>query len=306
MRLLDISEPNALVLREFSPNEIPSYAILSHTWGDEEVLFQDSGSATVKRKAGYKKIEGCANQARKDGYSFIWVDTCCIDKASSAELSEAINSMFRWYQNSGVCYAYLSDVPSDDYDYVLQSKFARSRWFTRGWTLQEMIAPRELRFFSRDWKAIGTKYYLRECISSITKVDTEVLKDPKLLYFRSIARRMSWAAKRQTTRPEDMAYCLLGIFDVNMPLLYGEQEKSFKRLQEEIMKDSTDHSIFAFKGIAQNPLISEYRTHGPLAEHPFQFIECSNNAPIPSASGSPPYSMTNKGLEIEVTMMESD
>jgi hypothetical protein len=236
-----------LKLVEFNDNNIPPYAILSHTWGLEEVTFQDmsmdlpnearqSLSSGVKG-ASYKKIEYCCAQATKDGLEYSWVDTCGIDKSSSSELSEAINSMFRWYSNAAVCYAYLSDV------HLITEEISPSRWFTRGWTLQELIAPRNVKFFTSNWELIGTKESLSSSIASITGIDVETLLDPSSLSSASVARKLSWAAERQTTRTEDVAYCLMGIFDVNMPLLYGEGEKAFIRLQEEIIKENDDQSL---------------------------------------------------------------
>lgn len=172
---------------------------------------------------------------------------CCIDKSSSAELSEAINSMFRWYQKAKVCYVYLSDyakdsIPAEDDD---QSEFKHCRWFTRGWTLQELIAPMTIMFYSKNWDMLGNKRDLCGLLTKITGIESETLNSEGLNRV-SIARRMAWVAKRTTTRTEDLAYCLLGIFDVNMPLLYGEGRKAFYRLQEEIMKSSSDQSIFAW------------------------------------------------------------
>jgi len=170
---------------------------------------------------------------------------CCIDKTSSAELSEAINSMFRWYQKASVCYAYLADVLKDTDPDKDPEEFSRSRWFTRGWTLQELVAPKNVVFYSRSWKNIGTKERLCNTISTITGIDIDTLLGEDVT-FVSVANKMSWASGRRTTRTEDMAYCLLGIFDVNMPLLYGEGKKAFLRLQEEILRSSYDHSLFAW------------------------------------------------------------
>lgn len=180
---------------------------------------------------------------------------CCIDKTSSAELSEAINSMFSWYQNAAVCYAYLSDVPKSTDVSAAESSFSKSRWFTRGWTLQELIAPCNLVFFSMDWHTLGTKIELSSRISSITGIERKFLSG-KSLELASAAKIMSWAALRKTSRVEDIAYCLLGLFDINMPLIYGEGKKAFRRLQEEIMTSrSEDHSLFAWGTIVATPSI---------------------------------------------------
>ncbi|KXX76584.1 Vegetative incompatibility protein HET-E-1 [Madurella mycetomatis] len=245
MRLL-----NTLTLKfeEFlgeAGEEIPPYAILSHTWGPEEVSYKDYVDNNGSSKLGYEKIVQCCRLAVSEGFDYVWIDTCCIDKSSSAELSEAINSMMRWYRDAAICYAYLSDVDSSEDAVPEDSSFARSRWFTRGWTLQELLAPAEVVFLGSDWKEIGTKKSLRNVVSRITGIDVRALDNGSWLDY-SVAQKMSWAARRQTTRPEDEAYCLMGLFDVNMPMLYGEGRKAFYRLQQEILKQSHDQSLFAW------------------------------------------------------------
>lgn len=235
----------------------PLHTILSHTWEDGEVSFQDLQSGNANGLPGYRKLRGCCNKSRREGFAHTWIDTCCIDKSSSAELSEAINSMFNWYAKAQVCYAYLSDVDGlgDDHPSQPSSSFRKSRWFTRGWTLQELLAPLEVVFLNKDWVEIGTKTTLASVISSITQIapgaldrplcGSETVPHPCRGY--SVAQKMSWAAFRKTTREEDRAYSLLGLFGVNMPLLYGEGgEKAFARLQQEIMKQSSDDSLFAW------------------------------------------------------------
>ncbi|KAI0023946.1 HET-domain-containing protein [Xylariomycetidae sp. FL0641] len=189
---------------------------------------------------GYTKIKHCCDQARRDGLGWAWVDTCCIDKTSTAELSEAINSMFQWYRDATICYVYLSDIDN-------RSDIPNSRWCTRGWTLQELIAPRDMRFYSSSWEYLCSRSELLEELHSATKIEHSVLSTGVFSDI-CVARKMAWAANRQTTRIEDQAYSLLGIFDVNMPLLYGEGTKSFIRLQEEIIKVSDDHTLFAWAG----------------------------------------------------------
>jgi hypothetical protein len=290
----------------------PSYAILSHTWSKEEVSYQDMLSGQAKSKKGYAKVEGCCKQALKDRIKYIWIDTCCIDKTSSTELSEAINSMFRWYAGAVVCYAHLSDVPSpileeegDSQDHnaigkintsklELRGYFEKSRWFTRGWTLQELLAPSRLVFFSADWRSIGEREEWRKSISTITNIHSDALKgDPDQIAQFSLAQRMSWASNRVTTREEDMAYCLFGLFDINMPMLYGEGgERAFLRLQEEIIKTSDDQSLFSWSVEAGAPLI------GLLAPRPSLFVGCGDIVPLKSWRASEPYSMTNSGLRI--------
>ncbi|KAH6616409.1 heterokaryon incompatibility protein-domain-containing protein, partial [Boeremia exigua] len=203
--------------------DYPSYAILSHCWGEDEVLFTDLLDLTeAKKKQGFSKVEKTCEQAVKDGFDYVWIDTCCIDKSSSAELSEAINSMFAWYRNSDKCYAYLADVDG-------LGEFAHSKWFTRAWTLQELLAPSHLQnggksgmdFFSRQWVKLGSKSDLSTRIRDVCGIEKAYLEGQNI-YSASISMRMSWAAERQATRSEDIAYSLLGMFDVNMPLLYGE------------------------------------------------------------------------------------
>jgi hypothetical protein len=190
---------------------------------------------------GASKIERGSSICHAQGLKYFWIDTCCIDKSSSAELSESINSMYNWYAKSVVCYAYLEDV---DYSNGRES-IRKSRWFTRGLTLQELITPGRMEFFDGQWMLIGKKFGLSALLSDITSIPKNIFEDPSELMLCSVARRMSWAAHRETTREEDIAYCLLGIFDVSMPLLYGEGARAFTRLQEEILKETDDQSLFA-------------------------------------------------------------
>ena len=239
MRLLNTS---TLKLVEFY-GEIPPFAILSHTWEKEEVTFDDLPQEHAKNMRGYDKISNCCSLACSDGYEYVWIDTCCIDKRSSAELSEAVNSMYAWYQKSQKCYAFLADVPTDEDYYGERSAFRNSRWFTRGWTLQELLAPSTVEFYGQDWHEIGTKSSLRGVLSETTGIDEEILLNGNF-EDASVAKKMSWASKRRTTRVEDIAYSLLGIFGVNMPTLYGEGRHAFTRLQHMIMQSSNDHTIF--------------------------------------------------------------
>lgn len=197
-------------------------------------------------KVGYNKIKFCDEQAARDGLQYFWVDSCCIDKSSSTELSEAINSMFRWYQSAHICFAYVLDVPSGDDLKREHSRFRSGRWFTRGWTLQELLAPRRLHFHDASWSFLGDKISLANVVEEITHIPVEFLSGSNLNNV-SVANRMAWASKRRTTRREDIAYCLLGIFDINMPLLYGEGDKAFARLQLEILKETEDESILAWE-----------------------------------------------------------
>jgi hypothetical protein len=316
MRLLNIE---TLKLESFlEESTIPPYVILSHTWGDKEVLFEDlqelpqdreiqslrqamrdlegrfnnlqrqfdekSGTPTDTANAraqqrlleanpphrqerdedgiygskgsdsrlyrarlkerSWAKIVGCCKEAKSFGFSYVWIDTCCINQDSSSELSESINSMFSWYRNASICVAYLSDVSSQ----IGIDEFGRSKWFSRGWTLQELIAPDDVWFYDKNWEFLGLRSVLAPKIASITFISDVVLsrKNQRLVDF-SVAARLSWAAERVTTRIEDRAYSLLGLFGVNMPTIYGEGEQAaFFRLQVEIFKALPDHSIFAW------------------------------------------------------------
>jgi hypothetical protein len=257
MRLLRLTDHGELVHEEFDDNDIPPYAILSHTWGadSEEISFKDLVRDAGKSKVGstgYNKIMFCAKQAAFHGIPYFWIDSCCIDKANSAELSEAINSMFRWYRNSDICFAYLSDVSAEDGDVgserhlsKFEFEFRNCRWFTRGWTLQELLAPPSVQFFSREGELLGEKRSLERLIHKITGIPVGALRGSPLSEF-TVQERMSWARNRTTKRKEDQAYCLLGIFDVFMPLIYGEgKEHAFIRLMEGIEKSSSKFSQFA-------------------------------------------------------------
>ncbi|KAI1753036.1 heterokaryon incompatibility protein-domain-containing protein [Xylaria castorea] len=372
---------------------IPRYAILSHAWGRAEVTLQEwsewlkpttrvhllallteleNEDPTYRslreqrlfeedwlllgplERLGYWKILKTCLEARKDGLDYLWVDTNCIDKTSSAELSEAINSMYLWYFNSAICYAYLSDVlTSDPADAAtcmgaekstinLQGSsldsFRRSRWFRRGWTLQELLAPRKVHFYSRNWTPIGTKKDLAPLLAEITRVDERYLLYAEDIRSASVAQRMAAVADRTTTRPEDIAYCLLGLFNVNMPLLYGEGAMAFVRLQEEIMKVSDDHSIFAWTWIAelngritaeavtarQGRLSLDYKPNFPtnrldtllhnrmrrdaarptlLAPDPVCFFDSSTVPTLKPSKSLGIFTMTNVGLSISLPIL---
>ncbi|KAL5370906.1 hypothetical protein DPSP01_014602, partial [Paraphaeosphaeria sporulosa] len=273
MRLLRMEEDENVSLDEYAEDDTPPYAILSHRWGKDcdEVTFKDIVENAGRDKRGFAKIRACGEQAKRDGYQFFWVDTCCIDKSSSAELSESINSMWRWYRNSGVCYTYLDDVPTDLDAPDRNAALAASKWFTRGWTLQELLAPSRLVLYDVEWNVIGTKDKLADKVSQITNINRDYFSTNNSLQRASFAERMSWASARTTKRLEDIAYCLLGIFDINMPLLYGEGARAFQRLQEEIVKRSDDQSILAWPS-------SSTETDGDtlFAYSPASFESCGN------------------------------
>lgn len=258
MRLLSFDKDGRLLLTEFYDDNIPQYAILSHRWEVEEVTLADVQRGIGQKLAGYHKIQFCGEQAKRDGLKYFWVDTCCIDKSNNNELAEAINSMFRWYQSAAKCYVYLSDVsrppsPANTNANLGQShwesEFRKSIWFTRGWTLQELIAPPQVEFYSKEGVLLGTKATLERHICDTTSVAYKALRGALLASF-SVAERMSWSENRETTRREDMAYSLLGLFDISMPLIYGEgRERAFTRLREEIDKASKGESYCSSRGI---------------------------------------------------------
>ena len=312
MRLINTSTG---AFEEFIGRNIPEYAILSHTWEDEEVSYQDYLGGACPLKKGYEKIRKTCELARESGVVYAWVDTCCIDKSSSAELTEAINSMYIWYQRSQRCYVYFSDLLADA---DLATQLSACRWqvrmsqcqnqaylwrrFTRGWTLQELIAPFETHFFDSQWNQVGTKASLRSQISLITGVNLGILQHDEALSSVCVARKMSWAAKRMTTRIEDMAYCLLGLFGVNMPLLYGEESKAFRRLQEEIIRSSPDLSIFAWiaepSRTGSSPLESDIQPHcGLLAQSPVPFAHARKLQTASFGDYSIEFSVRNNGIK---------
>ncbi|KAK5625292.1 hypothetical protein RRF57_001008 [Xylaria bambusicola] len=336
MRLLHVRTKQ---LEDYIGREIPKYAILSHRWrpkGDEiiyeDIVYSRPKVWRVKKKGAAEKVTKACAEANRLGLEYIWIDTCCIDKRSSSELSEAINSMYLWYRNSDKCIAFLDDIKVLD-------DIGKSRWFTRGWTLQELIAPDNVRFYNEDWSYIGDRFTMAKTISGITRIDEVVLRhghDPELenwdhhnyqedgvhhicscginsfdsdrlrgvLETFSVATIMSWAAGRETSREEDMAYCLMGLFDVNMPLLYGEKGKAFLRLQEEIIRRTNDQSILAW---------CSTKTHGmawfhgrDLASCPDDFAHVSIKKkwsledPIYDDSSRREINVTKEGLEVDL------
>jgi tetratricopeptide (TPR) repeat protein len=250
MRLLHLDLSGRLVLTDFGGQSIPPYAILSHRWGEpnSEVLFGDIESNAYHKKDGYRKIEFCAKQAAQDQLKYFWIDTCCIDKWNLRELSSSINSMFRWYKNATRCYVLLSDVsvPSTHQQSDWEDSFSKSDWFHRGWTLQELIAPISVEFYSCEGQRIGDKTSLEQLLHEITSVPLAVLRNCPLDQF-TITERMQWASNRETTEEEDIVYCLLGILNVSMPVSYDEgKEKALGRLLAEVGEASSAPSIIPF------------------------------------------------------------
>ena len=267
------------------------YAILSHRWGadKDEVSFEDIQlSKDFSNKKGFKKVEGFCKEASSANCRYGWIDTCCINKGNSTELSEAINSMYQWYQGSKICIAYLEDVP--------QKQLADSAWFERGWTLQELISPKAVTFFDNGWKTIGTKIELIADLSRKTRIPEGILSHATKLSTCSIAQRMSWAANRVTTREEDRAYSLMGLFDVNMPMIYGEREKAFLRLQQCIIQKSKDESIFAW--VMEFPGNTKTFS-GLFAPSPLAYASCSE---IVQTQGSHGFSESNGELSMRLRL----
>jgi heterokaryon incompatibility protein (HET) len=284
MRLIDASTGK---LHDFYLSDIPQYGILSHTWGDDEVSFLDMSSPDCSSKTYYSKIAGVRRLALENGLKYAWVDTCCIDKSSSAELTESINSMFQWYKNAVVCFVILEDLQPEA---AMEDRLPGCRWFTRGWTLQELLAPKRVELYDMAWNHRGSKLDFIQIISTATRIPPPVLLGEKSLTSCSIAGRMSWAAGRETSRVEDVAYCLLGIFDVNMPLIYGEGRKAFRRLQEEIVKRSNDPTIFAW----DLPQSYNQQRVGLFAASPSNFA--SSSSIVSFTYNGANFSVNNMGL----------
>ena len=278
MRLLHFDDVRGLVSTNFSEDAIPPYTILSHRWnGDTEVLFEDLAVSKrdFEKKAGYRKIEFCAAQTRKDGLQYFWVDTCGIDRWNQLERAQAVNSMYRWYERASKCYVFLSDVstgeatrsasrarpPQDD---AWKTQFRTSEWFQRGWTMQELISPKVVEFFSVESQFLGDKNSLVDLIHDITLIPIAALQGKTPLREFSIAARMSWAENRATTEPEDFAYCQLGLLEVTMPLSYGEgRDKALHRLHEELKASGTAPCMIPFSKndlfVGQGPHLASIR-----------------------------------------------
>ncbi|TGJ87465.1 hypothetical protein E0Z10_g1265 [Xylaria hypoxylon] len=339
MRLLHVTTKK---LTDFSTQKAPKYAILSHRWrhGLNEVLYDDVEGAEPdtwqrKKEAAAKKVLNACAEADRLKFEYIWIDTCCIDKRSSSELSEAINSMFLWYRQAGKCLAFLDDVNNLD-------DLGKSEWFERGWTLQELIAPDNVWFYSKDWSCIGDRFSMVQRLSDITGIDEMVLRhghEPEIEdwdghYFRqemgqyicncgvkgfdndklrgvldtfSVATIMSWAARRKTSREEDTAYCLMGLFDINMPLLYGERSKAFIRLQEEIIGRTNDQSILAWTLTDETGWDwwhSFDLASSPAAFHRFNIKkQWSLTDPHYDYAPLPHISVTKEGVEVDVLLI---
>lgn len=249
IRLLREDEGDYL-LQAFARGKAPSYAVLSHTWSrnqEDEVTFHDIVLGEGRRKVGYEKLRFCGRQAKQDGLDFFWIDTCCIDKTDIEELQTSVSLMYQTYERAEKCYALLSDVSmgfveegealaSRDWE----SSFAQSRWFTRGWTLQELLAPHSVEFYSQEGIYIGSKHTLTKQLNTISGISIQALQGQELDTF-DIDERLSWAKSRETTMEEDMAYCLFGIFGISMKIDYGEgRQKAWARLLDVIQGQRAD------------------------------------------------------------------
>ena len=315
MRLLNAK---TLEFADFFDSAVPEYIILSHRWEGNETTFQEFKAKRHLNQANFLpsilKIKLFCAQTLSDGYEWCWVDTCCIDKTSSAELTEAINSMWRWYSEARACYVYLSDIkpinrrlsmtptsvsltndprPSPE---SIKARLQGTAWFTRGWTLQELLAPKQEFFFDAGWNLLGDRDQipLLPNLEARTGICGKYFGDHEQIRATSIAERMLWISKRQTSRVEDIAYCMLGIFNVHMPLIYGEGLNAFLRLQLEIIKASDDETIFAWTGEGRE-------RSGLLAEHPRDFGGLAGQQIVRRTwLEREPFAMTNKGMEIQV------
>ncbi|KAI4271488.1 MAG: hypothetical protein LQ337_005968 [Flavoplaca oasis] len=306
IRLLDAESQT---LHDFKDEDRPPYAILSHRWAkdpSEEVVFNDmpqfqelSSSRGWKKADSAAKLIGACQMVLETTIQddvrpkYLWIDTVCIKQDSQMELSTAINSMFRIYQEAHFCLVYLADYPTADVQTIGQSD-----WFNRGWTLQELLAPTVVNFFDKNWKYLGDKKSLDKELARRTGIQSLYLQD--IDFTASVSQRMSWMAGRTVTVPEDAAYCLLGIFGVNMPLIYGEgKERAFLRLQEEIMKYSDDHTLFAWTTEYQPPKGTIVQNTGLLAPSPDCFRSTGHYRRYEDWKNNKPYQMTNKGIAID-------
>ena len=285
MRLL---ETNTGRFHYFNSSRDASYAILSHVWQknkdsslDAEQTFYEVRQAqeatarheSVLPRLNYKIRRFCA-VARDAGFKFGWVDTCCIDKLNSSEVSEAVNSMFSWYRDAGACYVALPDVDEGP-ESTRDQQFRNSVWFTRSWTLQELLAPTVVIFLTTRWSIIGSKHTLSPLIEDVTDIDRDILMLDRSLFDAPVACRLSWASKRTATVEEDIVYSLMGILGINIPTIYGEgSSAAFSRLQEEILRRIPDQSILAWGSLIDIP------------DHPLVLDAASSNHNFVSRLGS--------------------
>ncbi|KIJ58275.1 hypothetical protein HYDPIDRAFT_34346 [Hydnomerulius pinastri MD-312] len=311
----EVREEFMVKWREGTIRRYLKYAIFSHRWDIGEPLFYELSSKRHGQKPtpvglGYQKLVKFCEKAKKYGCEYVWSDTCCINKESSSELDEAIRSMYRWYQRAEVCIAYLAQSSSLE-------DFGREPWFTRGWTLQELLAPKRMRFYGKDWKPLCTSddeddeedegdeespqsandkdnHSILDAIGNVTGISRGDVQD----FFPScigVPERMRWASKRKTTRIEDVAYSLMGIFDVSMPIAYGEGDRAFYRLLEVIAQESGKADFFAWAG---EP--SPWSLAFPSSPASYGKIDPEVTFTYHAFSGDSLYAITRRGLEIKV------
>ncbi len=285
------SFPNRLV------SEIPDYCILSHRWEYEEVDFHDvqNRSPDLCNKKGYTKIQRCCEIAASTGFEYIWIDTCCIDKTNELELTNTLASMFQYYRDAQVCYTYLADVTSSDNPYDAGSNFRQSIWFTRGWTLQELVAPLYVIFFDQDWKEIGTKSSLQAVLTETTRIPSQVL----LMNYGgkiSVAERQVWAENRDTAVAEDRAYCMMGLLGVRMPVRYGEGgESASKRLDNEIIRlKGNDSDPASFDVSSWMRPESEYQFLISVEQRPYR----NTRIEYPDIEGGPSWTIGKEEIRL--------
>lgn len=314
MRLVNTS---ALVQQEFFDLRLPAYAVLPRTWDDGEVNLQQyvrDLSAKDDRQAsiwayyrslprdstlltpGWRKMIDSCRIASSHGLEWIWCDMCCIDNTSSSELSESINSMFHWLQKAEACYAFISDFDSASGHSNLDS----CRWFTRGWTYQELLAPPKVEFYDRQLRCSGDRLELAARISHTTGIPVGYLTGEPQITEACIAQRKFWASRRETTREGDVAYSLLGIFNVQLPLLYGEGTKAFAKLQKQIRVETRDETIFAWTVFDRRSYIRDPLNFSMLAESPRNFGQAGDIIRVDMRPVRPPPVFTNQGLELAV------
>ncbi|KAF9483336.1 hypothetical protein BDN70DRAFT_918535 [Pholiota conissans] len=284
------------------------YAILSHTWlcSSPEVTYDDwrNGNLDLSHE-GYKKLVNFCNVAEADyGLTFGWMDTVCIDKSSSSELDESIRSMYKWYRNATICITYLEGTSATE-------NMASDRWFTRGWTLQELIAPRRLKFYNCNWKKLlpadiksdKSEKDIRKIIWQATGILPDHL-DPSTISHISISNKLRWAAKRQVTRGEDTAYSLMGLFGVNMSIAYGEGVgRAFSRLLNEILITTSNQGIVDVFNFGGGHVLEGYSMSGkllPASPKPYLFRSDFQYSTGPLIE---PLTITHLGLRIPVLLL---
>ncbi|KAL9612981.1 MAG: hypothetical protein Q9167_002458 [Letrouitia subvulpina] len=331
-----------LFASRFNPGAEPAYAILSHRWCEgvegrdkavrktktrskrrpREVTLQDLRSRSLghlRRNAALRdsleKIRGACRRALAEGQRYVWIDSCCIDRTNLFEVSESIRSMFRWYRDAACCFAYLWDV---DVDQEVRSsnllspppsplrneRQEYSEWFSRGWTLQELLAPRRLLFFDRRWNKLGTRRALAGEVETATGIPAKYVTDFSAhAEDASVAMKMSWMARRSTTKEEDTAYCLFGIIGVSMDVRYGDGRKEFLRFQDKIMREPglQDESIFAWRRSYPLGYPEASKCSGLLAPWPDAFEQSGGVRLRPEKYRSRgPYELTKDGLRLPV------